>query len=228
MSPVDSRIFFVQGQYNQNIIYQHPDPLPYAIYNHDANTAREVLSRLPELTGLDIPEGYFSGTAVYNVPGLLYHMGMRVDLRVLRQQIFLGGSPRPLSVNDTESMLFHCIGNTLWNYMDSRLWTGNLQVKNEYRELRGIKIYKAITPARNNGVHRQNQKQQHNLFYIASEDFRYSFGTAMAGRGEWHLDKGPTPVAPPSPDVINFWRREVQRNAYSIPSAEAQVATSDA
>ena len=220
-TPTEKRIFFIQAGYNQNIMVEPPDPLPYNVYTHNPVYIRDVLSQLEDLTGLDIPDSYYQGTAVYNVRGLLWHYGMHVDFRVSRQQIFLGGSTRVLSVNDTESILFHCIGNTLWNFIDNRVWAGNLDAKNEYRELRGLKLYKGINPTRTNN--KTSQKHQNNLFYIAAEDFRYLFGTPMAGRGEWHLDRGAIPVAPPSPDVISFWRREVSRNASSKVGAEAEA-----
>lgn len=210
-STAEKRIHFIQANFNQNLMVEVADALPYHIYTHDPNAIREVIEKLVEITGLDIPEGYYKGTTVYNVRGLLRHYGLQVDFRVSRQQIFLGGSTRVRSVNDTESILFHCIGNTLWNYIDSNLWAGNLDAKNEYRDIRGLKIYKGFNPSRANDKKNSN-KHQDNLFYIAAEDFRYLFGTPMAGRGEWHLNSGPNPVAPPTPDVIAFWRREVSRN----------------
>lgn len=201
--PSGDRINFIQADYVRHLMVQRAESLGYQIYTHSQETIDEVVSKFSEVTGIDIPDSFCQGTAVYNVPGVLMDNGVVVPLRILRQQIFLGASVYPVSISHTEHLLFHALGNALWNYLDYRVWgrSRSNDKKNEYRRLRDIH------PA--NGA--KYLSHQHSLFYIAAEDFRYLFGTPVAGRGEWQLEN--SEINPPiGEEVTDFWREELSIN----------------
>ena len=205
------RIYFAQGNYNQNVMVipktafrgRHlffPKPM----------TVEEIIEGLNDLTGLDIPEGFYRGLNVHLIPALLMQGGISVPSRVLRQQIFIGGMPTPFTEEMLHVTLFHALGNALWNYLDYRVWGARSEEdedterdyaeKNEYRTLRDFPYHQGT----------QANNRQRDLFYVAAEDFRCLFGTPLAGRGEWYLDG--ELVKQPNPEVSNFWRRELKRN----------------
>ena len=202
------RITFIQAQFNQHVMVQRPRDLPYEIYSHDHHSVIEIVRDLSEITGIEFPNEFLRGTAIYNVPGILMDRGVVVTHRVLRQQIFLGASTSPIPHVQTWHSLFTALGNSVWNFLDHKVWRDRpekVEVKNEYRDIRGIS--QENTPRRRN----QATKHQQNLFFIAAEDFRYLFGSALAGRGEWYLDAGEMPTPPPEDRVADFWRREISR-----------------
>lgn len=210
------QIYFVQGDHSQNLQVQPPSRLSYNLYNHDSETIREILESIEDVIGTKLPDNFFQGTALYNIDGLIMHMGVPVTFRVLRQQMFLGSKTSPYTRQETESALFHVIGNALWNYFDHRTWRNPSASKMEYCALRGLPESMAALPRRKNTSMDIFPKHQRSLFYIGSEDFRYLFGTPAAGRGQWYLADGPEAIMPPSPDVINFWMRELSQNAEGI------------
>ena len=137
-------------------------------------------------------------------------------MRVLRQQIFLSSSVWPISEADTYWMIYHALGNALWNFLDFGLWRkdgGDSSKSDEYKLLRGLKLQS------------YPEGYQHNIFHIAAEDFRYLFGPQSAGRSEWvmnHLDSREA-IGPPSPEVTAFWQREITRYGVSDQTQEEIV-----
>lgn len=202
------RINFIQANFNQHVMVQRPRDLPYEIYSHGHPTVLEIIEGLEDITGLVFPREFFRGTSIYNVPGILMDKGMVVNHRVLRQQIFLGAQTSPIPQVETWHSLFNALGNAVWNFLDHKIWrdrTEKTEIKNEYREIRGIS--QEHLPRRRD----YKTKHQQNLFFIASEDFRYLFGSALAGRGDWFLQDGEVSVPPPLEEVADFWRRELNR-----------------
>lgn len=221
-SPKGDPIYMILGNHSQSLMVQPPARVSYALYTHNSAVIRDIIENIEDIVGERLPEGFYQGTALYNVHALLNHFDAPVSFRVLRQQMFLGSKTTPYTEEETARIVFHVIGNALWNYFDYRYWRLSPEVKEEYCELRGLpkslvqasskkKTFNSDVPLRH----------QQNIFYIGAEDFRYLYGTAQAGRNEWYLDN----VAPPSPDVINFWKRELGRNAESNIKAEVPVAS---
>ncbi len=209
------RLHFIQGNFNQHVMVLRPRELPYEIYSNDSMVIKEIVGDLEKITGLDIPDEFVRGTSIYNVRGILQDRSLHVSHRVLRQQIFLSARTSPISPGDTWHNLFNAIGNAMWNFLDYKIWNDRekkTDVKNYYREIRGIpQDYQRNRNGSQRGRAPQN-KHQKNLFYIASEDFRFLFSTAMAGRGEWFLDnEGSMPISPPSDKVVDFWIDELRK-----------------
>jgi len=195
------KIHFIQADYVRHVMIQKE--ISYDIYSHDQSVVNDVIENFSDATGLVIPEAFDKGTAVYNINGVLMDNGIVVPLRVLRQQIFLSGGVYPILRDATEHIMYHALGNALWNYLDYNVWKEDNERKNEYRRLRNIEL---------GGPRAKYHKHQNSLFYIASEDFRYLFGTINAGRGQWFLDRHG--ISAPNAEVIsNFWRREVESSA---------------
>lgn len=215
------RINFIQANYNQHVMVQRPRELAYELYFHDHRIVLEIVDELCEITGLILPDEFFRGTSVYNVPGILMDKGITVTHRVLRQQIFLGSRVSPVPQGETWHNMFNALGNAVWNFLDHKVWRDRVEksvIKNEYRDIRRI--------SQNNTSRRRgyNTKHQQNLFFIAAEDFRYLFGSALAGRGEWFLNQGEIPIPPPPMEVADFWRRELSKydEIYSRSESDEQ------
>lgn len=207
----NNRISFVQANFNQHIMIQRPRDLPYQIFNHDQIAIDEILELLRSI-GIDIPEGFYKGTSVYNINGILMDRGVHVSHRVLRQQIFLGSSVDPIPTIQTRHLLFSAIGNALWNFLDHSVWRERnvkYERKNHYKNIRGLDV-------ENNNPRFGRMKHQQNLFYIAAEDFRYLFGSALEGGHEWFLDLSNEPIPPPDDSVADFWKEELSK--YESPS----------
>lgn len=192
------RIYFIQADFTRHLMIQRDSP--YFIHKHDDKHIADIVSKFEDSTGIKLPDDFIKGTTIYNVAGLLMDQGTQVPCRVLRQQVFLGGSTFPISPDHTEALLYHTLGNALWNFLDHNVWGDDNSKKNEYRQLRGIELSK------NKGKY---LKHQSSLFYIASEDFRYLFGTYNAGRNTWYLDQQGI-KCPHGEAVSNFWRREIE------------------
>ena len=231
------RLQFIQANFNQHVMVLRPRELPYEIYSNDDMVIREIVDNLKSITGLDIPDDFVRGTSIYNVRGILQDRSLHVSHRVLRQQIFLSARTSPIAPGDTWHNLFNAIGNAIWNFLDYKVWndrTRKADVKNYYREIRGIpQDYQRTRNGAQRGRPPQS-KHQKNLFYIAAEDFRFLFSSAMAGRGEWFLDnEGFMPISPPSDKVVDFWIDELRKydEIYSSRSEsseqEAPVAETD-
>lgn len=208
----ERRISFVQANFNQHVMIQRPRDLPYQVFNHDQIAIKEILEEIPHL-GLDLPDEFYRGTSVYNINGVLMDKGVTVLHRVLRQQIFLGSSVDPIPSGQTHHFLFNAIGNAIWNFLDHSVWrdrTVKYERKNHYKSLRGLE-------PDNQGRAPSRPKHQQNLFYVASEDFRYFFGSILAGRNEWYLDQRNEPdhwsykIIPPKDEVADFWRQELSK-----------------
>lgn len=232
------RLHFIVANFNQHVMVLRPQELPYDIYSNDDRVIGEIVENLADITGLYIPNKFMRGTSIYNVRGILQDQSLHVSHRVLRQQIFLSARTSPIFPGDTWHNLFNAIGNAVWNFLDYKVWndrTKKADAKNYYREIRKIP---QNYPRTRNGSQRgrfslNENKHQKNLFYIASEDFRYLFGSAMAGRGEWFLDnEGSMPISPPSDKVADFWIEELKRydEIYSskIESNEQETAITHA
>lgn len=224
----ERRISFVQANFNQHVMIQRPRDLPYQIFNHDQAAINEVLAEIHHL-GLSLPEEFYRGTSVYNINGVLMDKGVTVLHRVLRQQIFLGSSVDPIPAGQTHHFLFNAIGNAIWNFLDHSVWrdrTVKYERKNYYKELRGLE-------PDGQGRGRDRPKHQQNLFYVASEDFRYFFGSILAGRNEWYLDQKSEPahwsnqIPPPKNEVADFWRQELSKYENSSRSRETTYATTE-
>lgn len=209
------RIYFAQGEFNQNV-----QAIPQEsfrgrhMYFPRRSEVEEIILSLNEISGLPIPDAFYRSLNVHLVPGMLYHGGMTVPSRVIRQQIFIGAMSVPYTAETLHMTLFHALGNALWNYLDYWVWGSlgppmdddgdgvDFAEKNEYRRLRHFP-YKSDV--------RTGNRQQRDLFYIAAEDFRYLCGTAEARRGEWFITADV--IDPPNPEVINFWMKEFARGS---------------
>lgn len=196
------RLFVVQADHGQILSVMRRVDSSYSVYYHDSELVRDVCDDIVGAVGLDLPDDFLLGTAVYSVGGFIFFNGLSVPLRILRQQIFLGGSVVPVDNQYTMRILLNGIGNAVWNFLDHKLWRNRADWKNEYRDIRSY---------RGDGDSYESAKHQHSLFYVASEDFRFFFGPAEAGRGIWYLDKLDRPVHPPPPEAADFWRREIDR-----------------
>lgn len=214
-TPNSDRIDFIQADYVRHLMI-HRD-LPYEIHHHDDSLVTEVVESFENASGIQLPEEFVAGTSIYNVPAVLMNMGIQVPFRVLRQQIFIGGSVAPIVPGQTEHNLFHALGNALWNYLDYNVWGNQNDKKNEYRKLRGIELIRNRS---------KSHKHQDSLFYIAAEDFRYLFGTINAGKGEWYLKNMGMQVGPPHVEAVGaFWRREIETNGNRVTEASNLPAT---
>lgn len=195
----------INGQYNQIIPVLKRIDSPFMIHSHVPNVVKEILEGFDAAVGISIPENYFESTDVYNVSGLIWQDGIPVPSKVMRQQIFLGGSILPYDRTQTESILYRALGMALWNWMNYRIWGSSKEEKKEYRVVRqSDRRYQ-------DDIARSSPKQQQYLSYVAGEDFRYLFGTAHAGRGQWYLDQFDPAIPPPNPEVVHFWTREIGR-----------------
>lgn len=200
----------VVGRFNQFLPFVEQDDINYKLFVHDDGYASELVSGFVESTGLDIPRDFENGTDVYSVPGFIKSDDVPVPFVVMRQQIFLSAATFPVPQEATAQYLYHALGNALWNFLDSRVWRDSQEEKRRYREIRGLSP--EYDPVRK----RKNIKTMHqqSLFYIAAEDFRYLFGSSEAGRNKWMLDIDDAfgnRIHPPSPEVIEFWKMELDR-----------------
>lgn len=230
------RQYFVQGLYNQNLNVVSRRDIYYQLFPHNHGVIEEVAGRIAEASGLEIPVEFYKGSAIYNTNAYLMDRGIHVPFRILRQQIFLSGEPYPVSEQQTHRILFHAIGNALWDFMEYRIWNSggspfgsddrevNNAEKNEYRDLRN---YRSDLDKRDRTL-KDRLKRQNDLFYVASEDFRCLFGSQYAGRDEWYLDQLEIPVPKPTPEVMNFWRRELLKYGNDHSSTIATAANANA
>ncbi len=203
-SRVDApKIDVIQGYFTQIVRVTKRIDSPFMIHSHASNHVREILEGFDAAVGIDIPENYFESTGVYNVSGFIWQNGIHVPSKIMRQQIFLGGDVLPYDRSRTESVMYRSLGIALWNWMNYRIWGQSKEEKREYRIIRGERRYQDDS--------RDRAKHQQYLSYVAGEDFRYLFGTAQAGRGQWFLDQFEPSIPPPNPDVIHFWTREILR-----------------
>ncbi len=196
----NSRMHYVIGNHLQHVYITPEREVSSEIFRHPLVLLHQICESIEEATGISIPEDFFRGTDVFNVNGLLWHDGVNVPFRVMRQQIFLGAGLYAYSEEDTWRMMYHCIGNAIWNFIDHKIWNKEIGPKDEYRQLRGIDEYDSS----NRGVGPRIQ-----IFNVAAEDFRFLFGPSSAGSGEWNLRN----VRPPNPEVTNFWNKEIEKYA---------------
>lgn len=201
--PNPPKMDVIQGQYSQIITMMKRIDSPFMIHSHNSGWVREILEGFEASIGIEVPENYFESTDVYNVSGFIWQDGLHVPSKVMRQQIFLAGDVLPYERSQTESILYRSLGIALWNWMNYRIWGSSKEEKKEYRQIRGERKYQDDV--------RDRPKQQQYLSYVAGEDFRYLFGTAQAGRGQWFLDQFEPVIPPPNPEVRHFWTREISR-----------------
>lgn len=201
--PEAPKIDVIQARYNQIVRVTKRIDSRFMIYSHNSNDVRILLEGFEAATDLDIPENFYESTDVYNVSGILWEEGQRIPVKVMRQQIFLGGDILPYTELRTQLILYRALGTALWNWLNYRVWGQSKEEKKEYRLIRGERRYQ--------DDNRDRVKQQQYLSYVAGEDFRYLFGTALAGRGQWYLDQFEPSIPPPNPEVIHFWTREINR-----------------
>lgn len=199
-------------------IIKTPDRSPFYLHTHKRGVIEEVLERLEECIGFALPDKFTNNASIYNMYGIVMHRGSEAAFKVSRLSALLSAQAWPPTREQTESYLFHCLGNMLWNFINDEVWQGDLDKKNEYRDLRNYPY--------DPGSNRPTLRHQSNLYYVAAEDFRYLFGTVSAGRGEWHLNISKDPIPPPDSDVANFWRKEIE--AYSGSYKEETNETTQA
>ena len=200
----DSRVNFIQV-FSQNCRVITEQECNSIIFSHSDALIREICENFVESTGLVIPDEFYNQTNVWNVPALVFSRGLHVPVRVLRQQILLGGDTYEISEQRTERLLIHGVGNALWNYIVNVKWRRDESRQNQYRRLRGLPEY-----ASQHEYRRNRQRYQANLFFVAAEDFRYLFGTAGGGRSEWFLpSQGNDAVPAPGPDIASFWEEQL-------------------
>lgn len=210
--PHGQPIYFVQANHGQSVMIQPRHMVPFVLFHPDIRDVAEIIDTLQKTLELPLPGDFQRGTSIYIVPGLLHMNGVPVLTRILRQQIFLGGSINPLSTEQVHCMVYNAIGNAIWNFMEHRVWNSDVTKKNAYRDLRGYFFDFDTTPGEDGSPRGRTQQvaYQQTLFSVASEDFRYFFADALGGRGEWFYDVGPNPISPPNPEVKNFWIHELK------------------
>lgn len=219
----DTKVNYISA-YNQNCRVVTSDEIGHEIFSHDDVLLRESLDAFGDQTNLKIPADFYEHTQIWNVPGLLFARGVQVDVRVLRQQVFLSGSNYPIPNMKSEMVLMHGIGNALWNFIIARLWNWNINKQNQYRELRSIPFPpKYQQGQRTQRGDQRRHKYQSNLFYVASEDFRYLFGSAYSGKDEWHLRD----IQAPGSTVAAFWNEELESYDSSFTAQEEEGAPTE-
>lgn len=208
-------IKFIEGEHKQIVLVETQREAQFAIYSHEQDHLIEVLENIEGAIGFTLPDALKAGMHVYNTGCLLPFRGHPVPVRTFRQQIFLGGSIWPINQEQTSQIVFHGVGNAIWNFLDRKVWgtTKSAEMKRQYQTLRGL-------PPRSE--RQSSDKQQNQLFHIASEDFRFLFGTAEAGAGVWHMENDQLHIGPPNPEVMNFWRREIGSYGKGHTSETAQ------
>jgi len=205
----DEKIWFFSGPSNQRFHLQRQEI--FQTYPVSRLVLNEALETFEDMTGMKLPSEFVQGASVYPLNDLLMYDGVPIPFRVHRQKIYLAASVFPLSEQQIFNLLYHCIGNALWNFLDYKAWRFNaLERKNTYRQMRGI-VYEDFDVKINAEANRRLMHQQ-NLFFIASEDFRHLFTPAIA-KTTWSLQIGDYPVKPPNPEVQDFWMREVDSYA---------------
>jgi hypothetical protein len=220
------RKYFIKGEFNQQIMIYPPSVARYHLFPNSQEVVDTVASDIEDLIGFALPEKFKRTTIIYNAPSMIIVGSIPMPLKVERQQIFLGAAISPIPEEQTYKLCFHAIGNALWNFLYHEVWREGVPVededterrveRNHYRELRNYPLVeKSIDDNR-------RTRTQNSLFYVASEDFRYLFGNAAAGRGEWYLDQLDFPVPPPNPEVANFWRMETARYDGNLEEIEAR------
>lgn len=197
------RLRFLQIDGSQAILIKTEEETPFYLHPHGKEGINNIIENLHEIIGFELPEDFYADCTLYNLGAIVMLRGSETPIRVVNSAILLGGSMWPHSREVTESLVMHGIGNALWNFLNQRAWRGDKDRKNEYRRIRGYP-YDPDDRKRKPAL-----RFQAGLFHVAAEDFRYLFGTATSGRGEWRLDVSQSPIPPPNPETVSFWKQEV-------------------
>ena len=204
----DERINFITiyGQ-NCRVVTEEEGNRP--IFSHDNDAAEQLCRRLEQIP-ITMPDQFWQHTHVWNVPALLYVKGVNVDIRVLRQQLLLGGSLMPIDATRTEHSLVTGFGQAIWDYFCNQVWKQDAYAKSmEY--MNGRDTYSKLG-SRYFKNDRMNKYNQYTLENLIGEDFYYIFWSR-----DWIMDK--IAVAP-GEHTKNFWNRE-------LTNCAAQEATTD-